>query len=470
MDRFFELTKRRTNVKTEIVAGVTTFAAMSYVLMINPGMFGTLGQVSFGAVYIGTALAAVAGTLLMGLLANLPLAQASGMGLGAFFVYTVCGSMGFTYANALVFVLVDGLLFIILTLTGLRRLLFESIPFSVKAAIPVGIGLFIAFLGLQSSGLILPSETTGVTLASFNLLGNATWGTVMPLCITVAVLLSMGLLSYRQVKGAILWSILGGSLLYYLLGMTVPDFFDALTEARFLNPLDAFSSFFQESFLLVFREGFDFSAYLSIPGNSTGGLVLAFATTTLAFLMMDMFDTTGTLYSTCRGAGLTVKNDRGEETVPRMNRALMANACSICVGSFCGTSTIATCLESTAGIAVGGRSGLSSVVTAALFFVSAFLSPLAALIPAAAYAPALIFVGILMMENVTRIDWGDLYDAVPAFLTVIMMPFTYNISYGIAFGLFAYIALSVLTGKIKEIRTGTWVATLLMAAMLFLTH
>jgi len=470
LEKFFKLSERKTTVRTEIIAGVTTFMAMAYILMVNPGMFAELGEVTYGAAYIATAISAVVGTILIGVLANLPLAQAPGMGLNAFFVYTACFSLGFTYANALIFVLADGLIFVVLTVTGLRKLIFNAIPATVKKAIPAGIGLFIAFLGLQNAGLVVHDDATCVNLASLNLLGSASWETVMPLLVTFAALVAIGILSKKNVKGAILWGILGGSAVYYVLGLTIPDFYKGFLDGVSLNPLTAFKEFFEYSFMKVFTEGFDFSAYLSAEGHSVGGLVLAFVTTALAFCMVDMFDTLGTLYGACRGGNLLIKNEKGEEEVPNMDRAMLSDALATCTGAICGTSTVTTFVESSSGVAAGGRTGLSALVSAALFFISLFLSPVAALIPATAYAAALIYVGILMIGCVKDIDWDDPSIALPSFLTITMMPFTYNISYGIAFGLISHIAIKTATGKIKEVTVGTWIIAAFFAAMFFLTH
>ncbi|MCQ2484277.1 MAG: NCS2 family permease [Clostridia bacterium] len=470
MKKFFKVEERGSNVRTEIIAGITTFMAMSYILMVNPGMFSELGNVSFGASFIATAISAVVGTLLIGLLANLPLAQASGMGLNAFFVFTVCFGLGFSYANALLFVLADGIIFIILTATGLRKTIFDAIPKRVKKIIPAGIGLFIAFLGFQDSGLVVKDDATCVTLASFNLLGDASWKSIMPLLVTIFTLFMIAVLSEKKRKGAILWSILTGTVIYYLLGFTIPGFYDGFFAGISLNPIDAFRDFKAMSFGKVFTEGFDFTAYLSAEGHSVGGLVLAFLTTALAFCMVDMFDTMGTLYGACRGGNLLVKNSKGEDEVPNMNRAMLADALATCTGAVCGTSTVTTFVESSAGVAVGGKTGLSAVVTAALFLVATFLSPIASLIPACAYAAALIYIGILMMSCVKDIQWNNPSVALPSFLTLAVMPFTYNISYGIAFGLISYVIIKLFTGKAKDIKVGTWIITLLFTAMFFLTH
>lgn len=471
MERFFKLKEHKTNVRTEFIAGITTFMAMAYILMVNPGMFSELGNVTYGAVYIATALSATVGTLLIGLLANLPLAQASGMGLNAFFVYTVCLGLGFSYANSLLFVLADGIIFILLTVTGLRKIIFDAIPHAVKAAIPAGIGLFIAFLGLQDAGLIVNSQSTCVSLASFNLLGSATWASIMPMIVTIAAVISIAVMSKKQIKGAILWSILGAAVVYYALGLTVPGFYGNFALGNSLNPIDAFKDFASLSFGKVFTEGFDFSQYLSAEGHTVTGLVITFITTSLAFCMVDMFDTLGTLYGACRGGGILVKNEKsGEYDVPNMDKAMLADAIATCVGAVCGTSTVTTFVESSSGVAAGGRTGLSAIFTAVFFVIALFLSPIAALIPACAYAAALIYVGILMIGCVKDIDWGDPAEALPSFLTLSMMPFAYNISYGIAFGLISYIAVKVFGGKAKEVNIGTWIIALLFALMFFLTH
>ncbi len=465
MEKFFKLRENGTNVKTEIMAGITTFMAMAYILMVNAGMFAELGPdtVTYGAVYIATAISAVIGTVLIGLLANLPLAQASGMGLNAYFVYTACFTMGFSYANALVLVLFDGIIFMLLTVTGLRKKIFDSIPNQVRIAIPAGIGMFIAFLGLQNAGIIVDDGATLVNLASFNLLaGRATWASIMPLLVTIFAVIAIAAMSAKKVKGAVLWGILGAGVAYYLLGLTIPGFFANMTFD--LNPLPAFKDFFSMSFGKVFTEGFNFSAF--IETNGVGGFIVAFLTTALAFCMVDMFDTLGTLYGACSRGNLLDKDGN----VPRMDKAMMADAIATTTGAICGTSTVTTFVESAAGVGEGGKTGLTSMATAALFFIAMFLSPVAQLIPGCATAAALIYVGVLMMNCVKNIDWLDVEFAVPAFLTIAMMAFTYNISYGIAFGLISYIFIKVFTGKIKEVNIGTWVIAILFALTFFLTH
>lgn len=465
MEKFFKLKEHGTTVRTELVAGLTTFMAMAYILMVNAEMFSALPEVSYGAIYIATAISAVIGTMLIGLLANLPLAMASGMGLNAFFVYTVCFGFGLSYANALVLVLVDGIIFIILTLTGLRKKIFEAIPECVRIAIPAGIGLFIAYIGLQKVAIIQPDAATCSTLASFNILnGDATWAGIMPKLVTLLALIAIAVMSFKKVKGAIIYGILGGSVLYYLFGATIKGFYTGFFDSMSMNPLDAFKAFGTESFGKVFTEGFDFSGYTAT--HSTGSLVLLIVTTALAFCLVDMFDTLGTLYGACsRGNLLTEKGE-----VPNMDKAMMCDAIATTCGAVCGTSTVTTFVEASAGVAEGGRTGLSAVATGILFFIAMFLSPVAQLIPGCATAAALIYVGVLMMNCVKNINWTAAEDAIPAFLVIAFMAFAYNISYGIAFGILSYILIRLFSGKVKEIKLTTWIIGALFIVMFLCTH
>lgn len=466
MENFFKVKEKGSTVRTEVLAGLTTFMAMAYILMVNAGMFSDLGTVSYNAIYIATAISAVIGTILIGVLANLPLAQASGMGLNAFFVYTVCFGFGLSYANALLLVLVDGIIFIILTVTGLREKIFEAIPDHVRVAIPAGIGLFIAFIGLQNAGIVVNNASTCVSLVSLNVFsGTATWASVMPILVTLGSVIAIAVMSKKGVKGSVLLGIVGGAVVYYILGFTVSGFYDGFVQSLSFNPFTAFADFGSQALGKVFTEGFDFSAYLA-AGHTTTELVVLIITTSLAFCLVDMFDTLGTLYGACARGDLLTKDGK----VPNMDKAMLADAIATTCGAVCGTSTVTTFVESSAGVAEGGRTGLSSIVTGALFFIAMFLSPVAALIPGCATAAALIYVGVLMMNCVRNIDWLNADTAVPAFLTVAMMPMTYNISYGIAFGILAHIFICLFTGKAKDIKAGTWVIGVLFAVMFFVTH
>jgi adenine/guanine/hypoxanthine permease len=465
--KMFNLKQHGTTVRTELGAGVTTFMAMAYILMVNAGMFATLGDGYYNAVYIATAISAVFGTVLIGLLSNLPLAQASGMGLNAFFVYSVCIGMNFTYANALVMVLVDGIVFLILTVTGLRSIIFNAIPKAVKSAIAPGIGLFIAFLGMQNCGIVVNSDSTLVDLHSFNVFfGHTTWAEIMPLLITIFAIIAIAAMSQRKVRGAVFYGILGAAVVYYVLGLiTVEDFYATTLQGSLsFNIIQPFRDFFDLAFCKVFTEGFDFSAF--IAANGAGSFIATFISTMLAFCMIDMFDTLGTLYGACSVGNLLDKDGN----VPNMNRAMFADAAATCFGAICGTSTVTTFVESSAGIAEGGRTGLTSIFAAAMFFIAMFFAPIAALVPSCATAASLIYVGILMIGGVKDVDWSDPTAALPAFMTMACMPFTYNISYGIAFGLTTYIFVKILTGKVKDINVGTWIIGALFAAMFFVAR
>mgnify|MGYP002795722430 CR=1 FL=1 len=465
MEKRFHIKERGSTVRTEVFAGLTTFMAMAYILMVNAGMFATLSpDVTYGAVYIATALSAVVGTVLIGLLSNLPLAQASGMGLNAYFVYTVCLGMGLSYANTLVLVLVDGLVFLLLTVTGLRKLIFEGIPQEVKVAISAGIGLFIAFIGFQNAGIVVSDSSPSVAFNIYS--GNATWASIMPMLVTIFGLLAIAILAHKKVRGAVLWGILGSAAVYYILGLLTVDGFYASSVAPNLASdfFGAFKEFGELSFLRVFKDGFDFSSY--IAANGVGSFIVMFITTMLAFCMVDMFDTLGTLYGACSAGNMLT--EKGE--VPNMNEAMMADAIATCVGAVCGTSTVTTFVESSSGISEGGRTGLASLVTGALFFIAMFLAPVAQLIPTYATATALIYVGVLMMSGVKNIAWDDPAKALPGFLTIAVMVFTYNISYGIAFGLISCVIIKVFSGKIKELSVSTWIIAILFTLTFFLTH
>jgi len=468
MEQFFKIKERGSTIRTEIYAGITTFMAMAYILMVNAGMFAELSpDVTYGAVYIATAISAVVGTILIGLLANLPLAQASGMGLNAYFVYTVCFGMGLSYANALVLVLFDGLIFLLLTVTGLRKIIFEGIPKEVKVAISAGIGLFIAFIGFQNAGLVVDDPATLVNLASFNVFsGTATWATIMPLLVTIFGVIAIAIMAHKNVRGSVLWGILGTAAVYYILGLlTVPEFYANHVVPNLSGDFfGAFREFADLSLFRVFKEGFDFSAYIAAHG--IGGFIVMFLTTMLAFCMVDMFDTLGTLYGACSVGNMLTE----EGEVPNMNKAMLSDAIATCVGAVCGTSTVTTFVESSSGISEGAKTGFASLVTAVLFFVAMFLAPVAQLIPTYATATALVYVGVLMMSGVRNIDWDEPAKALPSFLTIAIMVLTYNISYGIAFGLISSVIIKICTGKIKEIHVATWIISLLFALTFFLTH
>jgi len=463
MEKIFHLNEKNTTVRAEILGGLVTFLTMCYILFVNSNMFATLG-LSFGAMYICTAFSAVVGCFLMAFLAGMPIAQAPGLGLNAFFVYTCCLGFGFTYANALVFVLFDGILFVLLTLTGLRKKIYESIPLAVRHAIGVGIGGFIFFIACQNSGLIVDNPSTLVGLVSFNFLsGGVTWAGIMPVVVTMVTTVIICALRAKDKRGAVLIGILIGSVLYYALGFTIPGFYDGFGLSLNLSMANAFKDFGTQTFGAVFKSGFDFSGYLA--GHSVANLWVMLITSALAFCLVDMFDTLGTLYSACAEGGLLDENGNPLN----FEKCMLSDAIATCCGAVFGTSTVTSYVESTSGIAAGAKSGLSSFVTGALFLLALVFTPIASLVPSCATAAALAYVGIIMMGGVINIDWKNIEIALPAFLTIMMMVLSYSISYGIAIGILAYILVKVFAGKVKEVKLGTWIIGILFVLM-FVTH
>lgn len=464
MESFFNLKERNTNFQTEILAGITTFMAMAYILFVNAGMFATLPEVSYEGMYIATAISACIGSLLIGLLANLPLAQASGMGLNAYFVYSICLGLGFTYSNALVMVLFDGIIFTLLTATGLRKIIFNAVPKAVKNSISAGIGLFIAYIGMQSAGFIIPSSSTASTMTSFNIFnGGANWATIMPILVTIITILIIAALVGAKKRGAVLIGILIGTVLYYLGGLTISGFYNGFSFST-ISVGNAFNSFKTESLFAVFKSGFNFDNYISVHGEAN--FILSLITTMIAFCIVDMFDTMGTLYGACSRGGLMTENNE----VINLDKAMLSDALATCTGAMCGTSTVTTFVESSAGVAEGGRTGLAAITTSILFFVAMFFAPLASFIPSAATSAALIYVGALMISSLKDVEWDNPEISIPAFLTVTVMAFSYSISNGIGIGVLAYTFIKIFVGKIKEIPFSTWVIDILFIAMFLLTH
>ncbi len=475
VDNYFGITKMKSSFKTEMLAGLTTFMTMVYILMVNANMFGNpygtgeLIGVSYGAMYIVTALAAIVGTLLMAFLAKLPFAQAPGMGLNAFFVYTICLGMDdrYSYANALLIVLCSGILFLLLTIVGARKTIVRSVPESIRIAIPAGIGLFIAFVGMQNAGIVALDTSTKVTLVSFNLLKFTTSGAAMiAAAVAFISLLMIAIFSKLNVRGAMVFGIIGSAILYYIfigIGYAAGSASceAVFNEIKFEDPISAFKKFGTESFGQVFIEGFK---------GIGGAEIFDFIAALIAFAMVDMFDTIGTLMGTCQAAGKEsgLLDETGE--VKNIQRALLCDSIATCTGAILGTSTVTTFVESSAGVAEGGRTGLTSLVVAVLFAIAMFLSPIAALVPSCATAGALMYVGVLMMRNVTNIDWKDPAAAVPAFLTISVMSFTYSISYGIAAGFLSYTIIKLCTGKVKEISPVTAILSLVFLFTFLFTH
>lgn len=434
LERMFQLKQNKTDVKTEVLAGLTTFMTMAYILAVNPSVLGAAGM-DAGAVFTATALAACLATLLMALFANYPFVLAPGMGLNAYFAYTVVLNMGYSWQMALAAVFVEGIIFIILSLTNVREAIFNAIPMNLKHAVSVGIGLFIAFIGLQNAGLVVNSDATLVSIQSFKeALKGGTFQTA-GICALLALIgvLVTGILLVKNIKGNILWGILITWILGILCefaGIYVPD---------------------NEAFFSVLP---NFSGGLSIPSMAptfmhldfTKLLTLDFIIVVFAFLFVDLFDTLGTLIGVASKADMLDKDGK----LPRIKGALLADAVGTSAGAVFGTSTTTTFVESASGVAEGGRTGLTAVVAAVLFGISLFLSPIFLAIPSFATAPALIIVGFLMIGAILKIDFDDMTESIPAFICIIAMPFMYSISEGIALGVISYVVINLFTGKFKE--------------------
>jgi AGZA family xanthine/uracil permease-like MFS transporter len=426
MERFFGLKDHGTNVRQEIVAGLTTFLTMAYILAVNPQMLGSTGM-DPGGVFTATVVASAIATIVMACLANLPVALAPGMGLNAFFTYTVVIDLKYPWQAALTAILVEGLIFILLSFFNVRELIIKAIPANLKRAIAVGIGLFLTLIGLINSGIVVGDSSTLVTLGSL-VDAPAHLPPLSPFLAVLGLLIIIALYA-NKVPGGILLGILLTAIIGIPLRVTkIPENFSPLS----LVSLPSAPIFMQ----------FDFRSILSFK----------FFTIIFAFLFVDIFDTIGTLVGVATEAKL-MKN--GE--IPRAKQALLADAVGTVVGACLGTSTITSYVESTAGVASGGRTGLTSIVTALLFLLALFLSPLFLLIPSAATAPALIVVGFFMIRSVTEIDFTDPTEGIPAFLTIVMMPFAYSIAEGIVYGILSFVILKMVTAKYKEISVVTWI-------------
>lgn len=434
LEKFFKLKDSNTTVRTEVIAGFTTFMTMAYILAVNPSILGDAGM-NPNAVMIATALASFVGTLLMALLANYPFALAPGMGLNAYFAYSVVIGMGYSWQVALLAVFVEGIIFIILSLTNVREAIFNAIPATLKAAVSVGIGLFIAFIGLQDAKLIVSNPSTLVSYQTFK--GDTFQSIGVGAILALIGILLTAILLALNVKGGILIGILatwGLGILCELTGIYVPNADAGMysTIPSGLISLD-FSSF-SETFGAVFKVDFDTIRIGDF-------IVIMFS-----FLFVDLFDTLGTLIGVSSKADMLDENGK----LPRIRPALLSDAIATCVGAVFGTSTTTTYVESASGVTAGGRTGLTSLVTGVLFLLSVIFSPLFLSIPSFAIAPALVIVGFYMMGSVAKIDFTDMTDAIPAFLCIIAMPLAYSISEGIAIGVISWTLINLLTGKAKE--------------------
>ena len=433
LEKMFKLKENNTSVKTEVIGGITTFMTMAYILAINPSMLSEAGM-DKTAVLLATAVSAFIGTLVMALLANYPFALAPGMGLNAYFTYTVCGTMGYSWQVALAAVFLEGIIFILLSLTSVREAIFNAIPFNLKKGVSAGIGLYIAFIGLQGVYLVVDNPTTLLSYVNFvedfHTKGICAILALIGLFITAALYI-------KNVKGAILIGIIAT----WGLGM--------IAQATGIYMVDAENGFYS---LYPSLEMTDFSAIKLTFGqvfkaDFSEVSIFNFIAILFAFLFVDMFDTLGTLIGVATKADMLDENGK----LPKVKQALMADAVATSAGAILGTSTTTTFVESSAGVAAGARTGLASVVTGFLFLISIFFSPIFCAIPGFATAPALVFVGFLMISAIVDVDFNDLAEAIPAYLCLLCMPLMYSISEGIAIGVISYVIINVICGKAKKI-------------------
>ena len=432
MEKFFKLKEHNTTVKTEIVGGLTTFFAMAYIIFVNPSFLSNAGM-DYTAVMLATCISAAIGTFLTAFLANVPFAQAPGMGLNAFFTYTICLGMGYTWQQGLAIVFISGLIFLAVAVSPLRSKIIASIPAPLKAAISAGIGLFICLIGLLNAGIV----TAGNNLLD---MGSITSGSAL---LALIGLLVTGILMAWKVKGALFIGILISTVIGIPMGVT--------------NVSNVSLSFSGISMAPTFLK-LDFGGLFSMG-------VLPLLTSIVTFAICDCFDTVGTLIGTAGGAGMLDKDGN----LPGGDKALVADAIATCTGALLGTSTVTTFVESSTGVSEGARTGLSSVVVGVLFLLSCVLAPIAGIIPSAATAPALIIVGMFMIGNVSKVDWSDPEVALPAFLTIAIMPFAYSISDGIGFGFISYTLIKLARGKAKEVPVLLYILSALFVVMYILS-
>lgn len=443
LDSFFKLTENKTTIKTEILAGITTFITVAYIIFVNPNILmqsgmnskGLVGEAALKAgisaindplvasIFAATCIAAAVGTLIMALYANLPFAQAPGMGLNAFFTYSVCLTLGYTWQQALAAVFISGIIFIIITITSIREKIVDALPHNLKLAISGGIGLFIALIGLKSGGIIVSNPETLVNFGSF---------TSPHAILTIIGIVITAILMARKTKGSILIGILFTTLAGIPLGIT------HLTGVQFISaPPSLAPTFF----------ALDFNGLLGIGKAGIVGAITSVIMVVITFSLVDLFDTIGTLVGTAQKADMIEPDGR----VKNMNKALISDAVATTAGALLGTSTVVTYVESTAGVSEGGRTGLTSLTVSVLFILALFFSGLVGVVPPEATAPALVIVGVLMMSSVTKIDFDDFTEALPAFFTIALMPFSYSIANGIAAGIIFYPVVKLATGRGKEV-------------------
>ncbi|MDI9605629.1 MAG: NCS2 family permease [Bacteroidota bacterium] len=429
LEKIFKLKQNKTTVRTELIAGLITFLTMSYILVVNPNILGATGM-DRAALFTATALASVVATLFMAFFSNLPIAQAPGMGLNSFFAFSVVIGLGYSWQMALTAVFIEGVIFVLLTLFNVRELIVRSIPNTIKNAIPVGIGLFITFVGLQNGGLIVRDENTMLALGS--MADKHVWVALLGLVLTAV-------LYYKRVHGAFLIGIVVATLFALALGLV------QVPEGSLVSLPPSLSPIFLK---------FDWSHIFTLDM-----LIVVFT-----FLFVNLFDTVGTLIGVASKIGITDKDGN----FPQLKPALLADALGTTVGAMLGTSTIISYVESASGVAAGGRTGLTSFSTATMFALALFFAPLFLMVPASATAPALIIVGLFMITSVVKINFEDMTEALPAFLTIVMMPFAFSIAQGIVFGMLSFVFLKALSGQFKRISVAMWVIFVLFIVKLVL--
>jgi AGZA family xanthine/uracil permease-like MFS transporter len=428
-EKLFKLKEHKTNVRTEMVAGIITFLTMSYILVVNPNILSASGM-DRSALFTATAMAAILGTLFMAFIPNLPIAQAPGMGLNSFFAFSVVLGLGYSWQMALTAVFIQGIIFVILTFFNVRELIVKSIPNTIKYAIPVGIGLFITFLGLQNAGIIVRDENTMITLGAMS--NPHVWVALLGLILTAV-------LYYKRVHGAFLIGIASATIFAVILGLVELPQGSLVALPPDVSPV-----------FLKFEWGNMFTFDM---------LVVVFT-----FLFVNLFDTIGTLLGVASKIGIADKNG----SFPQIKKALFADALGTTFGAILGTSTVTSYVESASGVAVGGRTGLTALSTAIMFALALFLAPIFLMVPASATAPALILVGLFMITSVVKINFDDMSEALPAFLTMVMMPFAFSIAQGIIFGMLSFVFIKALSGKWKHISVTMWVIFVLFIVKMVL--
>lgn len=432
LERQFKLSERKTDVRTEVIAGITTFMTMGYIIFVNPGLLSKTGM-PFGALMVSTCLAAALATVLMAFMANYPIALASGMGLNAFFVFSVVLGMKISWEVALTAIFIEGILFILLTLTRVRESVVNGIPMSIKYGISAGIGLFIAFIGFQSSGLVVDNPATLVMYGGLK--------SNLPALLTVLGLVVIGAMESMKIRGAILWGII------ITTAVAIPLKLAPLPQSILSMPPSIAPIFWKMDFSLV---GFDFS----------NPAVVNFWLVVFTFFFVDFFDTVGTVIGVSGRAGLL--DERGN--LPKAREALMADAVGTTAGAILGVSTVTSYVESASGVGVGGRTGLTALVTSVLFLLAIFFNPIISIVPACATAPALIFVGAYMMMSIGKISFDDWTELLPSIIAVFVMPFTYSIATGIEFAIISYAAVKLISGRAKDVSAIMWVLAVVFVA------